>query len=278
MDLSRILKGNYGQRRRAVGGRWTNIATMHLAQPTGSEEGAPTSTVTVRTSYAPWPRNITAPATLSPATPKVLIRITTGVLGVKSVVYTLCGTPKTVSGTDFYVEAQVFLDEQGAIAAPGTVFTDVTAYFSEGEGQDVQPTVWVDNDFVNDAGGTELVSAFQTLYIGPGRLREAIGYNDSANPTWLMFFDWPPPGTSALVAPTNGGKPFLVIPIPGAPVSPGVDPYFSFDAIESKKDFSYGLAFATSSTGNVFTFDDTGLVHVEAELYQGDETNRFLNP
>lgn len=282
MDLSRLLRGNYGQRRRASGGRWTNIATMHLVQPASTEEGtapAPTATVTVRTAFAPFPRSIPAlgPAKVSPQTPKVLIRITTGVLGVKSVVYTLCGTPKTVSGTDFYVEAQVFQDEQGKILAPAGVFTDVVAYFSDGEGQDLQPTVWVDSTTIVD-GVASLVAPFLSLYIGPGHLREAIGYNHSSNRTWIMFFDWPPPNVAPNTPIPNGTAPLTVIPVPGAGAAPAIDPYYSFDAIDSKKSFTYGLAFACSSTGDTFTYDNTGSVRVEAELYQGDEVSRFLNP
>jgi hypothetical protein len=257
--VSRILKGNFGQRRRAIGGRWTNIATMHL-----TDKEAPTA-VTVRTSYTPF--SPSDPHTALP--PKVLIRITSGVLGVKSFIYTLAGTPKTISGTDFYVEAQVFFDENGTIPAPATLGTDVVAYFAEGEGQDLQPTTWLKATF---GGGPPqlLVGFFLTLFLGQGRLRQVQGYNHSPNPTWLMFFDWPNPGSTPATVPTNDQIPFLTIPVPGAPAAPGVDPFYSWDGIESKKDFTYGLAFVTSARGDIYLPDNTGLVSVEAELYQGE--------
>jgi hypothetical protein len=256
---SRILKGNFGQRRRAQGGRWTNIATMHL-----EDKNSPTA-VTVRTSYQPFPSK--GPHTA--LAPKVRIRITSGVLGVKSVIYTLAGTPKTISGTDFYVEAQVFFDEEGIIAAPGTLFTDVVAYFTEGTGQDLQPTIWKKAVFGGGPPQT-LVGAFQTLFLGQGRLRQVEGYNNSPNRTWLMFFDWPNPGSTPATIPTNDQIPFLTIPIPGSPGAPGVDPYYSWDGIQSKKDFTYGCAFQTSASGTIYLPDNTGAVSVEAELYQGE--------
>ena len=268
---SRILKGNFGQTRLARGGQWTNIATLHLG---GGSEGN-TGTVTVRTAYAPpFSQPINNVVTNPTDIPKVLIRITSGVLGVKTVSYTMCGTPKTVSGTDFYVEAQVFYDESGIIAAPGYINASVTAYFSEGEGQDLQPTTWVQSNFANYT----YVGSFLTLYQGPGQLREVIGYNHGAAPTWLFFWDWPFPGNTAATAPTgpppggnNPSHPILIIPVPANAASgTSADPYFSFDAISSKKNFTYGLAFAASSTGDTYSYDSSALVHVEAEIYRGD--------
>jgi hypothetical protein len=273
--VSRILKGNFGQRRRAIGGRWTNIATMHLVDSSNGEN-AP-STVTVRTSFYPFNTSGPGSAPVAPGIPKVLIRITSGVLGVKSVNYTLAGTPKTISGSDFYVEARVFYDEMGVIDAPSTMGTDVIAYFSDGEGQDLQPTTWKKATFASDGPPVVLVGPFQTLFLGPGRLREVQGYNHSVNPVWLMFFDWPIPNQLPTVQPTNDQVPFLTIPVPGTPWSqgaPGVDPFYSWDGIESKKDFTYGVAFSCSSTGDVYTPDGAGLVSVEAELYQGEVQDR----
>ncbi len=198
-------------------------------------------------------------------------------LGARQVSYTLAGTPKTVSGSRIYVEAQIFYDDNGFLPASGAITTNVTAFFSEGEGQDLQPTTWVRTfDPVN----LIYVNSFQTLIVGPGALREAIGYNHSSSPTWLFFWDWPFPGIARTTAPTgfpsqggnNPGFPLLIVPIPGAPASPGVDPYFSFDAIESKINFTFGLAYSCSSTGDGYMYDNTALVNVEAELYQGDET------
>jgi hypothetical protein len=252
-----IVRGNFANSNQVNGSQWVQIAEMHLPGP---------ATVTVGTTYIPFSNTIAGPA----AQPRVLIRIRHGTGGGYGVVYTLAGTPKKVTGQTFFVEASVWLDENGTIPAePGdNVKTTVFAYFADGEGQDLQPTTWSPSFF----GGMSYVGSFETLFVGPGRMRQAIGYNHSANPTWLMFFDWPWPTISPATPPLAGTQavPILIVPIPGAPASPGIDPYFSFDAIESKKDFVYGCAFATSSTGDSFTYDNTGLVHVDLEIYQGD--------
>jgi hypothetical protein len=262
---SRIVKGPYAQTRPVYGGQWTNVASW--------ESASGVETVTVRTALGPF-NQVFQGADVLLGIPKVLIRITSGVPGARTISYTMAGTPKTVSGSNVYVQAQIFYDELGTILAPGSVSTNVTTTFSEGHGQDNQPTTWARSNF----GSGIIVGSFQTLFIGPGALKQINGYNYSSSPTFLMLWDWPVPGQTPVTPPgapppggNNPGQPLHVIPIPGAPASPGVAPYFSLDSIESKISFSYGFAFSCSSTGNEYTYDDTGEVYVAAEFYRGDE-------
>jgi hypothetical protein len=224
--------------------------------------------ILVSTAYQPFNPDGSPPAGI----PRVVVQIKYGFAGAMVSMRTLAGTPKVVSGTHVYVLAGIFFDDLATKPAPPTINTLVTAIATPQQGQDVLPTRWARGTF-GDGPPIPLVGAVKTLKLGQGRLKGAQGYNHSPNPTWLMLFDWPIPGSAADSVPTQSQNPLPggIIPIPGAPASPGVDPYFSLDAITSKIEFTYGLTFSTSSTGDVYTPDNTGLVKCDAEFYDGEE-------
>jgi hypothetical protein len=250
------IRDSRGNSNEARGGVWTQVAECHLTH---------SATVTITSAFVPFPSTLA----LEGKNPKVLLRIQSGIEGARAETFTLAGNPKSLSGTDFYVQAQVFFDELGQEPALPIAKTQVVCGFADGFGQDLQPTSWVVSVFPQTDAPTLLVGPGAQVKMGPTRMRQAQGYNFSSNPTYLMFFDWPQPGATAGQPPPVGSIPNVIVPIPGKPASPGVAPYFSQDNIESKRDFTYGIYWAASSTGDVYTFDSTATVHVETEVYHG---------
>jgi hypothetical protein len=177
----------------------------------------------------------------------------------KEVYRVLAGAPVTVSGSSFFISAQIFLDEVGVVKAPPTITGQVEAFISIGGGEDVQPTLWPRN--LPDTGvPTPPLGAFGQVSLGPSRLRSIQGFSDSATDTFIMFFDWPGPN----VLPPNGAVPLFTFRLPaGATVTD--------DFIESTRAFSWGIFWAASSTPDVLTFDGAQAIRMDPELYAQDQ-------
>lgn len=255
-----IVAGSIGDSRIATGGRWVLITQLELSA---------SSTVTLGSAFQPFD-----PAIDLDGVPTVILRIKFGIGGVQATTYTLAGNPKTLAGTNFYVEAQVFFDEIGALPAPFTAATLTQAWFSLGGGQDLQPTSWGSDIFPAEDETTLIVGPSRQIFLGPGRIRQLQGYNHSASPEWLYVFDWPQPGNNAGSIPSNGTLPKIVLALSRSTAgdSPaGGDQNFSYDNITSKRDFTFGALWAASSDGTTFTYDAAAEIHMEWELYQGDK-------
>jgi hypothetical protein len=256
-----VVAGSIGDSATATGGRWIQVTQLELSA---------SSTVTLGSAFTPF-----SPSVDLGQVPTVVLRIRFGIAGVQSTTSTLAGNPKTLSGTHFYVEAQVFYDELGTVLAPFSAASLVQCWFSIGDGQDLQPTAWGSDVFPQDDAPTLIVGPAKQMFTGPGRIRQLQGYNHTDGPEWLMVFDWPQPGNAVGSAPPNGTLPKIVLALSRSTAgdSPaGGDQNFSYDNITSKRDFIFGAYWAASSDGTTFVYDDTAMIHVEWEVYPGDKT------
>jgi hypothetical protein len=254
-----ILAGSIGDSQTAHGGRWTMVTQLELSA---------SSTVTLGSAFMPF-----NPAVELDGVPRVRLRIKFGIAGVQATTYTLAGNPKTLSGTNFYVEAQVFYDEIGTVPAPFIASTLVQAWFSLGQGQDLQPTAWGTDVFPQDDNPTLIVGPAHQSFTGPGRIRQIQGYNNGDSPEWLYIFDWPQPGNDPGSIPPQGTLPIIVLALSRSTATDdpaGGDQNYFWDGITSKRDVVYGMAWAASSDGTTFIYDEGALIHLEWEVFLGD--------
>jgi hypothetical protein len=258
------LKGQAG----AGGTGWLEICridNMTAGSPVTREGGnSDSASHTIHSAISNM--KVEAPSSFFPV-PKILLRIEvadgndTG--AAKTEMLVVAGTPVTVSGAAIYVSAQLFLDETGDVQAPPSVTGGIRVFITDAASEDVQPTRWV-LPGAPYAPGTPL-QASEQVTITPCRLRSWQGFNAAAaGTTYLMLFDFPGPAIATPMTVPNGTPPTLTIPlVAGA--------WFSNDFIESVRSFTWGLAWAASSTADVLTYDAAQSLRVDIELYAEQE-------
>ena len=184
--------------------------------------------------------------------------------------FTLAGNPLEFSGNICYVEALLCAtDNADLTTATGqppidpNVTMALTCSIGAGESAKIQPTAWILPTLSGDPATP--LSVGQQVITGPGRIRQAHGFNAGANASYLMFFD------TACGIPSLGTAPEWTIPLNGV-TAPNAPETFTWDCIESARVFQYGLVWAISSTPDTFTADSTDPWRVDIELFNQTQT------
>lgn len=182
------------------------------------------------------------------------------------------GAAIRVSGKQIVVSALITTDERGIVALPGNVVNaNVTAplyvFLSEEDGGDLEPTQWCSPLNSGYSPADPFVTSFAIISRVAIRIKSIRAYHLLTGVRFLMFFDTVLLNPTAVAA--AGLNPIISIPFSGLGDTPPVvtEPYKQFELVRSAKPFQVGCMWAVSSTGDVFTYDNTAKFNTEVELY-----------